>query len=667
MAATLVVGQVHQHPSLQLPCAGADACLPYQVNAEVARALRDHGVSLDLYAWLVTGSAVVNGMALFGLAWVVKRGANRELLPVLVAWIFPALGATLHFRDATVFEVGWFSPLAFTAFAVNQLSFIPVVALFPNGRFVPRWTRWLVVVMVPIGLVKVILAAGDARVPGPMAAAVGVATFVTYAVLLGAQLYRYRRSDSIARRQSRWVVAGLGAMIVLALVIIAGSTVAAAPDEGSWLEVLLELATASFVLILFMTLAVAVVRFRLWGVEVVLNRLLVWGALSTGVLAVYLVAIGTTSLMFDAADTGPPAVLAAIIIAIAFQPARRRLQRFADRAVYGSRDEPVAITADMGELFDDLTRPDLLLSALARLIATDLKLSSVTLAVQLTDGTTVEETHGQPGAGERHTIALRVGPNQIGNLTISSRRGQRQLAKKDRHTLNLIGSQAAALAGMLRLAHERELMRDHVVVARDEERRRLRRDLHDGLGPTLASISQRVDAAAKHPTTTLEVTHLLEDANVGLRETLVEMRRIVQGLRPPLLDQAGLMGALRRSIERDGSDVSSPTVSVSSDDDFGGLGDSVELALLRIAEEAVLNARRHASATHIEVSLARVDDHIVLQVSDDGTGIASDAVHGVGMRSMHERAAELGGRVDVTDASGCGTSVTVRLPARNTR
>jgi signal transduction histidine kinase len=661
MVAALVGGLVWQHEALLVVCPAPEACGGFRVNASTAESLARHGIDLQLYAWLVAGAHLLFAALLFVLGYLSMRRSNRELLPVLMAWVFPALGSTFFVGEGVVSGVGWLGPVLFAAFVVNRVSFIPVLAIFPDGHFVPGWVRWIVLVAVPWELIVISTELAGGALPDALTLPSIAVTIATYGVLVGGQVYRYRRApDPTARRQSQWVVAGFATMLVVALAF--GATALLAPlDEGSLSWVLLEILASGAALIVLGAVFVSVIRFRLWGVEVVVQRILVWGTLTFGILCIYVMTVGASTGLLGFDDSSLPALVVAVAVAVGLQPARRRLQRFADRAMYGRRDEPVAITAGMAELFDDVSHPDQLLAALARLICRELKLPGASMLVELTDGTAVEGTHGvvaDPG----HVIPLIVGNDQVGSLTVAIRTGQRRLSAQDHDVLTLIAHQAAALAGMLRFAYERETMRQLVVSARDEERRRLRRDLHDGLGPTLASIVQRVDAAARNPTVAPEAVRLLDDATNGLRDALREMRRIIQALRPPQLDQHGLVGALRRSIDRHDSDPGL-LVSFQAEEPLEPLGDGTELALFRIAEEAILNARRHANASRIELSLRCTDGQIELEVSDDGDGIAADCRPGVGISSMHERAAELGGGVEIHARGGRGTTVKARVPS----
>ncbi|WP_324273332.1 sensor histidine kinase [Blastococcus brunescens] len=223
--------------------------------------------------------------------------------------------------------------------------------------------------------------------------------------------------------------------------------------------------------------------------------------------------------------------------------------------------------------------------------------------------------------------------------------------------------QAAAAAHASSLAAELQHSRGQLVTAREEERRRLRRDLHDGLGPSLGAVVLRIDTARN-----LAGAGRAEDADRVLRQArddvaaaLADVRRLVHDLRPPALDDLGLAAAVRQQAER----LLAPGTVVTVDAGPGAddLPAAVEVAAYRIASEALTNVARHARATTCRIELARDrDGSLVVTVTDDGAGIAPDAPAGVGLVSLRERAAELGGRCSVTCPPDGGTVVRAVLP-----
>jgi two-component system, NarL family, sensor kinase len=199
--------------------------------------------------------------------------------------------------------------------------------------------------------------------------------------------------------------------------------------------------------------------------------------------------------------------------------------------------------------------------------------------------------------------------------------------------------------------------------AREEERRRLRRDLHDGLGPTLAAIGLKVDTAVswvrRDPDT---AERLLDEVRRDLTATVADTRRLVRGLRPPALDELGLVGAIKALAEHfSAGETTATDISVTADG-LPALPAAVEVAAYRIVQESLTNVVRHARASHCEVSLALDDGALRIEVADDGVGIEQTDRRGVGTEAMRERAEELGGEWSIDSEPEAGTRILVTLP-----
>jgi signal transduction histidine kinase len=199
------------------------------------------------------------------------------------------------------------------------------------------------------------------------------------------------------------------------------------------------------------------------------------------------------------------------------------------------------------------------------------------------------------------------------------------------------------------------------VTAREEERRRLRRDLHDGLGPTLGSLTLKLDVAGdlvdEDPAAARAILRGLKEQ---ARSAVADIRRLVYDLRPPTLDELGLVGAIRETAVQ--YDYDSLRVAIHAPERLDDLTAAVEVAAYRIAQEALTNVARHARATECTVSLAVEAGALHLEVRDDGRGLPQERSAGVGLASMHERAEELGGEFCVESSPEGGTAVWVRLP-----
>jgi two-component system, NarL family, sensor kinase len=287
------------------------------------------------------------------------------------------------------------------------------------------------------------------------------------------------------------------------------------------------------------------------------------------------------------------------------------------------------------------------------------------------DGAPVAE-HGELPAA-RHEIALRQGEEPVGALVVGLRSGEPRLDPADALIIELLAAPVAVAVHATRLADELRASRERVISGREEERRRIRRDLHDGLGPMLTSVVLNADAAwhlvDTDPRRSAELVAKIRDQTVT---AIDDIRRLVYDLRPPALDGMGLVGALREyalgvPARADGTPL---TVTVDAPEALGELPAAVEVAAYRIATEAITNVARHSTAASAAVALDRADGRLHLSIVDDGVddgvdGAATAWTPGVGLASIRERASELGGacRIERDDR---GARVLVDLPIGGT-
>jgi signal transduction histidine kinase len=384
---------------------------------------------------------------------------------------------------------------------------------------------------------------------------------------------------------------------------------------------------------------VAALRHGLWDVDVVISRSLVYAALMAVVLAVYAAVVALLGGVLGS-TTGAPIVATAAVAVLAL-PAHRRLAQLVNRLVHGEREEPFAVLRRLGDRLgaaqDDATVAEQVLPDLVATLARAMRLPYV--AVQLADGT--EVSRGRPAA-EVAQLPLVYAGTDVGRLVVAARQGVPHGA--DARVLAALAEQAAVAVHTVVLARDVRRSRELAVTAREEERRRLYRDLHDGLGPSLAALALQVETARDLVGTDADrAGRLLDQVRGHLKETVAEVRTVVHGLRPPALDDLGLADALRELGARfDGA--MSVEVSVAAGTELPA---AVEVAAYSITAEALANAARHAGATSASVRLECQDEWLVVAVADDGSGVAPDARPGVGLVSMRRRAEELGGTLEV--------------------
>jgi signal transduction histidine kinase len=245
----------------------------------------------------------------------------------------------------------------------------------------------------------------------------------------------------------------------------------------------------------------------------------------------------------------------------------------------------------------------------------------------------------------------------MGTLEVGLRSADERWTAEETAAIDEVAARAGTLAYAARLVGDVAQSRRRIVTAREEERRRISADLHDGVAPALAGTALQLDSLARRLADDRDLARRAEGLRDRLRETVRELRTLVHGLRPPAVDQLGLAGALRQLV----AGHESPTCVA----DIGELGQpeaAVEVAAYAIASEAFSNALRHGSATRITVSAQAADGALVVSVSDNGVGLPGRPRAGVGLTSMNERAVEVGGRLELLETPGGGTTVRAALP-----
>ncbi|MGA8255918.1 MAG: histidine kinase, partial [Nocardioides sp.] len=370
-----------------------------------------------------------------------------------------------------------------------------------------------------------------------------------------------------------------------------------------------------------------------------------------GAYALAVLAIGSV----DATTT--PGLLLVGAAALAAASGRRIVQGAVDRWLFGHRGDPYAVVSRVGRHLAPAAEPQEALDLLVEALRRALRLPYVAF-VDLDAAIVVFS--GEP-VGEVETVPARALGQQQGELHVGRRRQGELFGAEEHDAIREVAERAGTLAYARRLVSDVADSRARIVVAREEERRRLRDDLHDELGPTLAGAAHQLESLASRlqkagDQVGAERAAALRDR---MRITIGDVRRIVHGLRPPVLDQLGLGAALESLL--DGIDTPRCEHAI---DLPRQLPAAVEVAAYAIGAEAVSNALRHSAGSQLCVEARLVDDGswLVLAVSDNGQGVRARSTRGVGLRSMSERALEVGGTLEIGTAASGGTQITARLP-----
>lgn len=639
-----------------------------------------------IVASLIVGLNILLAGLFIGSALWIVRLKGRAPLALFLSLTLIALGATEtgltgalinpeHGVDSALLR--W---LALALGAAAMAGALLQLYTFPSGQFAPRWTRLLALVWVVLNLLWLVAPETPFNpLNGPVWRATPAASFAVgmawFASGLVAQGYRYRRvSGLVERQQTKWTLLGLAAAVTGGLLYY-GLLALAQDDRWSG-----DLAFLSYTLArpalqtLFMAclpicLVIAIMRYHLFDVDLILHRALVYGALTGLVIAIYVAVVGALSAVFGSQGSLLFSLVATGLVAVAFQPLRERLQRAANRLIYGERDEPYAVLARLGQRLEATATPEATLETVVETIAQALKLPYAAIALPEAGQPAVVAAYpGSASAAPPSTatiLPLTYQGAPAGQLLVAPRAPDAPFSVADQRLLGDVARQAGVVAHAVQLqrdlqhlAGDLQQARERLVATREEERRRLRRDLHDGLGPSLASLTFKLDAARSlMPRDPDRADALLSAVADQMQTTVAEIRRLVYNLRPPALDQLGLSAALAESAGQ----VGSVPVIVDLPPNLPPLPAAVEVAAYRIAQEALTNVARHAQAQNCWLHLRFDGDWLGLEVRDDGRGLPADVRGGVGLHAMQERAAELGG-VCTVESGPVGTVVLARLP-----
>lgn len=458
---------------------------------------------------------------------------------------------------------------------------------------------------------------------------------------------RYRDSRGEDRDRMRWL---LWAVIVMAILVAIGAVFQT--ESPSWIVVILGFSLAP------VAMTIAILDPRLVSIEHLLIRTIVHGAIAAVIVAIDLVVLAAiTAWLGDALDQTQVVVLVLGLAIVLYAPLRRRVEGVVRRLVLGERGDPYAVVSGLASQLEQTDESEAQLAAVATAVADAFGLSWVEVEVEREDGQRLVAAKGsRPSRVTSRPVRYRG--RTVGRVTVPTLGPRHALSARDEALLGDVVRQAAIAVRANELAGELRDSRHRLVLAREEERRRMRRDLHDGLGPALSGVVFRIDAARLAvESDPVGASEQLVQTRDLVKDVVADVRRLVHDLRPPALDDLGLVGALSQLIE------ATPGLAARVEADLPeDLGAAVEVATYRIAAEAFTNVTRHADARTCLIRLTCDDAHLVLEVIDDGVGIAPDVESGVGLVSMRERAAELGGTIDVECPPRGGTLVHARLP-----
>ncbi|GAB3612183.1 hypothetical protein GCM10027415_05230 [Humibacter ginsengisoli] len=633
---------------------------------------------LALTSFLVPNLLVGVTMSLVGAIIATERPGQRLgwlMMAIGVAGVVPTFAAQ-YARYGLIADPGSL-PGAATAAVVagcawpvaNSLVLVGLPLLYPDGRALSRvWNGvgWMAAIGTAVWM------AGLALSPGPITDVSGVENplgvdagwvavlaptgtiLVIVAMFLAvvSLFLRYRHAQDRARSQIR-------VFLVAASLVVAGelgvplAILAVGGTLDDWVFAVVEGVVEPALAI---AVGVAVLRHHLHDIDTLVNRTAVYVVMTALVVTAYGLSVGYAALTLGIRGYVPQ-VLTTIAVALLFNPVRLRVQRGVDRLFYGRRHEPYYVLRLLGQRLADARSAEGVLSAVAETLREELRLPFVMVG---TAGG-VQAWAGRQAPVE-HRCPLTFGETVVGELALSPRSRGESFAASELRIIEDYARQAGVALYAVQLSGELDGARSKLVNAVEDERRRLRRDLHDSIGAQLGSQAIALDAARTLiRSDPVRVEQILREMRKNAQSATEDLRGIINDLRPPVLDDRGLLEAVRqqsapyRSAEFD--------VSVRLLGSLPPLAAATELALLRIAAEAVANAAKHSHGRTCTVTIAASANAVTLDVVDDGEGIPVEHPAGVGLASIRERAAELGGWSQIGPGEKRGARVHAYIPA----
>ncbi len=642
--------------------------------------LTDLGLSASFYAVYFIALDLVLVMTHFVIAAILYRQAPENTMATLVALVL--ITTPLAVTGALTMSAPTWRFVANVIIYLGLATSIILLYLFPDGHFIPRWTRPLAILWAGVNLPAVFFPSSPLSLTAWPSLVQALLLLSFSGSGLYAQIYRYRNvSTPIERRQSKWAILGLAAAALaplghyLNLLNLPSASQAAPPDlffnladpalfMFATVAQLVGLTLYTLLLLVFpLSFAIAILRYQLFDVEIVINRTLVYGSLTALIIALYVLIVGALGSIFQASGSPIWAIIATGFIAVLFAPLRTYLQRLVNRLMYGDRDDPVAVLNQLGKRLEETPSPDATLPIIVDSIMKSLKLPYAGIALKDGEQYSLAVEAGVK-QGESIDLPLTYQTETIGVLSVSPRKAGDNLSPSEHRLLRNIARQAGPAVHAVQLNADLARSRERLVTAREEERRRLRRDLHDGLGPRLATLTLKLDAARNLLKNDSEAAdHLLIEVKEQAQATIVDIRHLVNDLRPPALDQLGLISALEEYAAAQ-SKAEGLSIMIQTEADLPPLPAAVEVAVYRITMEALTNVVKHASASSCVVGLSfnLETNELRLHVCDNGQGMPENFEAGVGLASMRERAAELGGTFQMNKAPGGGTCINAFFP-----
>ena len=614
-----------------------------------------------IFSWV--GLLVFSGISF--LAFWQRAGNPAAMALFVLAGLFLGLSVTLDVLPFTVADmmnpwVSWSEGIiVLSAFSILlPPALIRLGLVFPHPKPILAQHPWIAIIPYLIGAVVLVLFSRQVYVAGWIWT--GAAVIVTIILLLH---NAFTMRDAVSRGQMQWAL--WGTIIGLGLFSLSYIEAFFVESSAIQLRLILQAVSSVGIAVVGIAIAVAILRYHLFDLDLIVNRALVYGGLTLGVVSIYILVVGYLGFLFQTEADLTISLVATGMVAVLFAPLRNLLQRGVNRLMYGQRDEPYAVLTQLGRRLETTLDPSSALSLTVETVANALKLPYSAIALQQEDRLQIVATYGTE-QNEVNRFPLVYAAQTIGELIAAPRSPHETFNPADLRLLHDLARQIGITAHAVLLSATLEQARLRLVTERGEARRQLGSDLHDGVGHQLVGLTRQVESVLKKSADNpIPADGLLINIDQQLIALTKHVRSLAHQLFPPELQLMGLVGALRERAQTDAR----LNCQIDAPERLPSIPAEFEAAAYYIAMEALTNIDKHAQAQECHIRLRLSSNPSMLQSSvlemdirDDGSGLPPGMVNGLGLLSMQARAVEVGGTCSVEPDPGGGTAVIVRIP-----
>jgi signal transduction histidine kinase len=650
-----------------------EACPQVGAIAPTLAGLNAIGWNETTYAGYYTGLYSVFTLVFLGAAaFLLVRKANdsMSLFSILALCTF---GVSFTDITSVLAEKHWMlETVNNVIYLIGSSTIVLFFFLFPNGKFVPKWSMWVAGALIFARWFQILFPFLDWSLNDSVWT-IGVWLVVWLVSQLFSQIYRYKRvSTPLEKKQTKWVVYGFAVVVVgfLSVGVIPVFLVEGYITEGGPLKFLaMNLGIYGVFAIIPVTITIAILRHRLWDIDIVLRRTFVYGTLSLFIVIVYILVVWYLGYVFQQQGNVLFSLIATTIVAVLFGPIKEGTQKAANRFFFGERENPSRALESLSEKLEQAWNPNDIIAVVARSIKEAMRIPYVSVQVN----GMFTETIGTE-QDENYTYSITYKGAEVGRLILAPRYPGEMFSGVDHKLVEMLIRQAGTIIHSVirdqevhRLNERLQESRERLVIAREEERRRLRRNLHDDLAPRLAALALNAGNAEDLIKVNPEkAVAMMADVRLVIRKTVADIRQLVRDLRPGALDELGLVNAIQERLNDLNLSHTDHSIQFKfiAPKNLSFLPAAVEVAAFRIITEAVVNVVKHARASCCTITLDINQEHSTLdiQIVDDGKGLVlTSRSEGIGLYSMQERASELGGEFIIENLDK-GTKVWVSLP-----